>query len=171
MRSLCLTVARLTLAAWIGAAALFVATSIREVRPRQSGFDFEFDSATRDRLVALRFPLYYRYGFVLVGTGFLCGLLAWGHPALGRWRPRIALVLLAIALLAMAADYAWVYQPLTRMIDPPGGTKPAEFTQYHNLSKWTNEGQVTLVLVATVLLSWPGRGTVRGESHESPTDG
>ncbi|HUG90143.1 MAG TPA: hypothetical protein VML55_04885 [Planctomycetaceae bacterium] len=171
MRSVCLMIARLSLAAWIGAAALFVATSIREVRSRQAGFDFEFDSTTRDQLVTLRFPLYYRYGFALVGAGLAAGLAAYGHPALGRWRSRIALALLAIALASMVADYVWVYQPLARMIDPPGGTKPAEFVTYHNASKWINETNVSLVLIAAALLSWPSRREQQGPATASPSGG
>jgi hypothetical protein len=65
------------------------------------------------------------------------------------------MALLAIALATMIADYIWVYQPLAGMIDPPGGTKPASFVTYHNASKWINETNVTLVLIAAVLLSWP----------------
>ena len=163
MRSLCLMIARMTLAAWLGAAALFVATSIREVRPRQAGFDFEFDPAIRDQLVTLRFPLYYRYGFSLVGTGLVCGLFSYGHPTLGRGRSRLALALVAVALATMVVDYGWVYQPLARMIDPPGGTKPAEFVAYHNASKWINETNITLIFVAAAVLCWPSR---RAEARE-----
>ena len=155
MRSFCLMIARLSLAAWVGAAGLFVATSIREVRPRQAGFEFEFDSTTRDQLVTLRFPLYYGFGFALVGAGLVATGAACGHPAVGRRRFWIAIALLVIAVVTMIADYVWVYQPLTAMIDPPGGTKPASFVTYHNASKWINETNVTLVLIAAGLLSWP----------------
>lgn len=164
MRSFCLTIARLSLAAWVGAAGLFVATSIREVRPRQAGFEFEFDSTTKDQLVTLRFPLYYQFGFVLVGVGLLAAIATCGHPAVGRRRARVAVALLVIALATMIADYVWVYRPLAGMIEPPGGTKPASFVTYHNASKWINETSVTLVLIAAVLLSWPAARQPRCES-------
>jgi hypothetical protein len=78
------------------------------------------------------------------------------------------MALLAIALATMIADYIWVYQPLAGMIDPPGGTKPASFVTYHNASKWINETNVTLVLIAAVLLSWPAarQTSRRSESAE-----
>jgi hypothetical protein len=165
MRSLGLMIARISLAAWLGAAALFVATSIREVRPREAGFNFEFDSLTRDQLVTLRFPLYYRYGFALVGTGLLATVVSYGHPAISRGRSRVALALVAAALAAMIADYIWIYQPLARMIDPPGGAKPSGFVAYHNASKWINETSVALIFLAALVLSWPSPGNVPADQR------
>ena len=60
MKSVCLTISRLALAAWVGAASLFVVTAIQEARST------EFDSITKNALAALRFPAYYAFGFALV---------------------------------------------------------------------------------------------------------
>ena len=48
------------LVAWVGAAILFVVTSVREVQST------DFDSNTKDHLALLRFPAYYLFGFTLV---------------------------------------------------------------------------------------------------------
>ena len=52
-----LTLARLLLSAWFGAAVLFVVIGVREVT--HPGFD----SMVRDQLAVLRFPAYYVCGF------------------------------------------------------------------------------------------------------------
>jgi hypothetical protein len=58
MKSLCLTVARFAVCAWVGAAALFVVAGVREVTSQQ------LDSMSRDVLVPLRFGLYYAFGLL-----------------------------------------------------------------------------------------------------------
>ena len=65
---MCLTLLRVLLAGWVGAAALFVVVGVREVTSQ------EFDSATRDALVLLRFPAYYVYGACSLGASWLCCL-------------------------------------------------------------------------------------------------
>ncbi|MBW3540198.1 MAG: hypothetical protein KY476_08005 [Planctomycetes bacterium] len=168
MRTMAVMVARVALAAWVGAAGLFVATSIREVRPRQAGFEFEFDSRTRDRLVVLRFPMYYACGFALVGVGAAAGVAARRHPALGRRRGSVACGLALAALATMLVDYFFVYRPLEAMILPAGGAKPASFVALHEASKWINAFDVSLCLAAALLFAWPGRTRHERESAAAP---
>ncbi len=62
MTRLALCLARLCASAWVGAAVLFVVVAVGQVLSRQ------FSSEVTDRLVALRFPPYYLFGFGLVGA-------------------------------------------------------------------------------------------------------
>jgi hypothetical protein len=146
-----LAVARLAAAAWVGAAALFVVTAVREVTFPG------FDSATKVQLALLRFPAYYFCGFTLVGIACLGALAA----SLGS-RPRakkvaVAAGLLAVTLVAIAVDYVAVYRPMAEMITPPGQVHVAQFRDYHRASVWVNVGHVGLCAVAALLLCWPNR--------------
>ena len=149
MGQLCLMLARTATSAWVGAAVLFVITSVREVR--YAGFD----SATRDILAALRFPPYYLFGFTAVGIGLVATAIALAAARISRLRGAAALVLLIAAALLMAVDYVWIYGPLAEMIVPPGAPKPARFQTLHVASEWINTADVALVLLAALLLNWP----------------
>ena len=150
MRSFCLTVCRFSISAWVGAAVLFVVVGIGEVHVRQ------FDSEIRDLLVAIRFPFYYAFGFVLLIVSLLSGLMSRNHTDLSSKRSGIFLGLVTVALLAMLADYVWVYLPLVEMITPAGEkARPAEFVTLHELTKWINLADVTLCLIAALVISRP----------------
>ncbi len=144
-----LFVARFCSSAWLGAATLFVIVGIREVT--RGGFD----AATKDTLVALRFPAYYLMGAILVGAAWLATCLTAGHAELTNGRRAVANVTLVAVLAVMAADYVWIYQPLLDMVSPPGHDKPASFAAYHEASKYVNLLGLTLCLVASVVLNWP----------------
>ena len=149
MARLGLAIARLAAAGWVGAAALFVVTAVREVT--FSGFD----STTKDQLALLRFPAYYVCGVGLVGIAFLGALVA----SLGS-RPRPKKVvgaagLLAATLIVMAGDYVAVYRPIAEMITPPGRVHVSQFRDYHRASVWLNVGHVGLCAAAALLLCWP----------------
>lgn len=149
MKSASLAVARFCVCAWIGAAALFVVSSVREVRHPH------FDSTDRDVLVAVRFPAYYTFGFALVGTGLTGTLAAYGHRQFGHVRTVISAILLGLAVVIMAVDYVSIYSPLLSMITPPGSSRPAEFERYHRLSEQINAVGLALCAVAGILLVWP----------------
>lgn len=148
MKSLCLLIARMCLFAWVGAAVLFVVTSVAEQR-------HDFDSLTRNALAALRFPYYYQFGFAFLGTGFVCSLLAWNHAAVGRIRLILSLLLMLGALCIMIGDYIVVYRPLLAMMSQE--TKPADFTRLHELSKQLNAAGLGLALLAGLLIGWTGQ--------------
>lgn len=152
--SLFLYVARTAVSAWVGAAALFVVVSIREVR-----FP-EFDAVIKDQLVALRFPLYYGFGFGLIGLGLATTLATSDVVLLSPQRKRLAAILLALALVILAADYFVIFERLMTMIQPPGQTRPAEFTLLHNLSKWVNFAQLIFCCGAAGALNWTAKPPV-----------
>jgi len=157
-----LTIARLSATAWVGAAALFVVTALREVMCPG------FDSVTKDTLALLRFPAYYAFGFTLVTLALVGALVeSIGRPSSDdkgsaiplrskvTRRVLAAAGLLALVLLMMLADFAVVYRPMVDMITPPGRAHPAEFLSYHRVSMWVNCGDIGLCTVAAVLLCWP----------------
>jgi len=161
MRHALLATARLTLAAWVGAAGLFVVTGVREVTTDEG---YLRDSAVRDALVAARFPAYYAFGFSLVATGTVCVVLLPGDHFGSSRRKAVVLGLLCAVLLLMAVDYVAIYRPLLEMVTPPGQVRPARFVQYHSASKWINAVDIGMCVVAAVLLCWP----VRTSSRPSP---
>ena len=144
-----LFVARFCSSAWLGAATLFVIVGIREVT--HGGFD----AATKDTLVAIRFPAYYLTGAILVGAAWLGTCLTAKQMELPSRRRTVALFSLLAVLAVMALDYRFVYQPLLAMVTPPGVEKSSAFTQYHQASKYVNLVGLTLCLVASVALNWP----------------
>lgn len=151
MQSLCLMLCRFSLAAWVGAAGLFVLTSVREQTST------ELDAAVKDQLALLRFPDYYLFGFALVGTALVTGLLARNHPAVSRRAIRVGMAVTAAVLAIMLADYLLVYRPLAELITPPGSARTPQFASYHTASEYINEVHVSLALLAALILSWPGQ--------------
>lgn len=151
VRYLPLMFARLLLAAWVGAAVLFVVTGVREVTTKNP---FLNNSPVKDSLVVVRFPAYYAAGFAAVG-GAILGTLLCAGGVLPRWRKWAVVGLLVVAMGAMVADYFWVYQPLLEMVTPPGKSKPASFVDLHEASKRINTVDVGLCLLAAMIISWP----------------
>jgi hypothetical protein len=129
--------ARFATSAWVGAATLFVITSVMEVT------DPRLESTVRDILVAVRFPAFYATGAVLLGTAWLATLVG------RRW---FSAVLLAVTLGLMAADYVAVYQPLVELVTPPGRPRTEAFQSYHRWSEGLNGVELLLSLVAALTL-------------------
>ncbi len=149
IRNLCLTISRFAVAAWVGAAVLFVVTSLMEV------LSPELDSTTKTALALLRFPAYYACGFVLLITALIGGLVTCRtSDAVGR-ATKIAVGLLTVALLLMLADYIWIYGPIVSMIEIPQAARPANFQDYHKASMYINTADVGLCFVAALLLCRP----------------
>lgn len=152
MQKLCLTLARFCLSAWIGAAALFVVTSVSEQVSTQFGSD------VKNILAALRFPWYYLFGFSLVSTGMVTSLFGLSGDQNGRRRLLIA-VTLGLTLLLMFADYRFVYSPLHEIVTRPDGVRDAQFIELHRWSERINTIDVTLCLIAAITVCWPERRT------------
>lgn len=148
MQRLCLTIARFALAAWIGAAALFVVTSIAEQRSTAFGSD------VKNVLAALRFPAYYGFGFVLVGLGLVAGGIGIDRH-LNRRRWFVLVSCLALALLLMIVDYFAIYSPLLAIVTDPSGVRDARFMQLHRWSEQINTIDVTLCAIAAIAICWP----------------
>ncbi len=148
MQRLCLTIARLSLSAWIGAAALFVVTSIAEQRSTAFGSD------VKNVLAALRFPAYYGFGFVLVGLGLVGGMIGIDRRQhFRRWCVLIGC--LYLALLLMSIDYFTIYSPLYAIVTDPSGVRDARFLQLHRWSEQVNTVDVTLCATAAIAACWP----------------
>ena len=144
------TVARLSLAAWVGAAMLFVITSVAEQRSPA------FDSIIRDQLATLRFPWYYMFGTICLSLA-LVGSTVGALLSTGGVRKR----LLAASILTLlsggiaGADYACVYSPLQSLIEPPGKSRTEDFIVLHERSRLINEIHLGLALLAAVVICIP----------------
>jgi hypothetical protein len=144
-----LFLARFCLPAWVGAATLFVIVGVTEVTRGN------FDSTTKDVLVAVRFPAFYVCGATLISLA-LIGTWFAGSSALFPGNRRIGtLVLLLMVVTLMAVDYISIYLPLVQMVTPPGKPKSDEFVTYHTASKWINLIGLFFCLIATALVNWP----------------
>ena len=148
MQRVCLTIARFALSAWIGAAALFVVTSIAEQRSTAIGSD------AKNVLATLRFPAYYWFGFVLVGLGLIGGVVGIDrHQQRGRWWAIVSC--LWLALLLMLVDYVAVYSPLYAIVTNPDALRDARFQELHRWSEQINSIDVFLCLIAAITSCWP----------------
>ena len=148
MQRTCLTIARFSLSAWIGAAALFVVTSIAEQRSTAFGSD------VKNVLAALRFPSYYAFGFVLVGVGLIGGAMGVNRSQ-NRNRWCVLVGCLVLALLLMIVDYFAIYSPLHAIVTDPSGVRNARFLQLHRWSEQINTVDVTLCAIAAITACWP----------------
>lgn len=161
-----LFLARFCISAWIGAASLFVVVGVAEIT--RGGFD----SATKDSLVAIRFPAFYLCGATLVTLAWLGCWLAGHSTWFSRRRRMASLILLAIVLALMVADYVWIYLPLLQMVTPPGQAKPDSFRSYHEASKWINLAGLLIGLFVAILVNWPANTNAavasdpRNQMHE-----
>ncbi len=145
-----LFVARVALTAWVGAAVLFVIVGVREVTSP------DFSGEVKDRLVSLRFPIFYAAGFALVGTAWISTGLSNIPSQFSRRSRWLVLSLVTVALLGMASDYLWIYLPLQEMVTPPGQPRTPRFIELHRWSARVNTINLALCLVAAGLLNWPG---------------
>jgi len=135
-----LVVMRLVLACWVGAAVLFIWTSIAEqVFP-------DFNSTIRDQLATIRFPFYYI-------TGTACCTLALASGVLCRSLSRrltVALILITAASVIFACDYWFIYRPLQELIIPAGQPRTEQFVDLHTWSRNINIFHLILVLLAAI---------------------
>lgn len=138
----CLFTQRIFLAAWVGAAILFVVTSVAE--QQFAGFG----PGIRNQLALIRFPRYYAFGFAALGVSLLCGVLR----VLSGRRDRltwVALSLTAAATGLMIADFLWVYRPLAELMTDLNRPRDDTFRQYHQASKYINAVGVLAAGIAT----------------------
>lgn len=147
MRHLCLMLSRLTTAAWVGAACLFIVTTLQDVHSP------ELSSVDKAEIVVRKFPIYYRFGFGLLIPALLLAVA--GQPLFSGKRRWLIGGLVFFPLLLLGADYVWIYEPLETMTAAVDRARPAEFIDYHSASKWINTVQVTSAVVATVAVCWP----------------
>lgn len=143
MHRFSLTLARFSAAMWVGAAFLFVVTSVTEqTQP-------SFDGATKDTLALIRFPWYYGTGGALLLVGMVSAAIA---SQKGENTAAVGAVLLLIAAAILGADYVWVYRPLRELLLAPGADRGPAFDRLHHLSEGLNTAGFLLSAVAAVVL-------------------
>ena len=98
IHNVCVTLLRFLLAAWVGAAVLYVITSVAEqISP-------DFDSRIRDQLATIRFPIYYKFGAFIYGATAVLAVAVW------RLQPESHRHIITLGLIAVSgAIYAWDY--------------------------------------------------------------
>jgi hypothetical protein len=148
MQRFFLVIARFALSAWIGAAALFVCTSISEqIAPA-------FDSGIKNSLAAIRFPWYYGFGFSLVATGFVGSMIGIRRTE-QRHRWAVTVTAITLALMLMVVDYVAIYTPLYEIVTSPTAVRDARFVELHRWSERINTIDVLLCTIAALAVCWP----------------
>ncbi len=142
MHRFCLALARLAASLWVGAALLFVVTSVAEqVYP---GFDIK----TKNTLALIRFPWYYGAGFSLLAVAILATRFA--RPASRMKMTATAFLLAALGL--MSVDYTFVYRPIRATLAEHGAERDAAFQQLHTWSEGLNSVGFLFAFSAAVML-------------------
>ena len=143
-----LTLARFSVSGWVMAATLFVAILVAQAISQK------FDSIILDQVTAIRFPIYYGFGFSLLIVSLIGTALAIVGKILPKIRGLAIIVLLAIALILMTVDYYTIFLPLLDLITPPGKARTAEFQSYHDASELINKMGLMISLMAALVLCW-----------------
>ena len=155
----CVAISRCALGGWVFAAALFVVTTIAEVRSPKLG------SVAKAHLAELRFPSYYTFGFGLLAIASVTSVVAFRPPRFGVGRFRAIVVLLALSLAFITVDYLWVFGPLLEMTTDVQTARPANFQTYHRLSMGINAAGLITALAAGIAVSWPRDSNTTVASH------
>ncbi|MDG1897391.1 MAG: hypothetical protein P8J37_21045 [Fuerstiella sp.] len=149
-----LVLVRFLLAAWIGAAVLYVITSVAEQTYTK------FSSPIRDQLATIRFPLYFCFGLWIHALAGVFACIAWRMSTLENRRRFLTVFLLVLlSSVLITLDYFLVYLPLQELITPPGQVRSQKFIQLHTLSRHANEVHLTVMLVAAIVASLPLKTT------------
>ncbi|MAT16832.1 MAG: hypothetical protein CMJ46_16355 [Planctomyces sp.] len=156
LRQLTFVLSRFLICAWVGAAILFVITSVAEQTSDN------FNDVVKDQLALIRFPYYYLVGFIMVG-GSLASLALTER---GQFRVRwwLSIGLLSAALAIMLIDYFAIYMPLQNIITPAGQPRNEEFERYHTYSEYVNTLHVGIAFIVAMLLCSIGMGKSKAVS-------
>ncbi len=138
---------RLCISGWVGAAILFVILTVQEIRLGQ------FESILLDRLILIRFPIYYGFSFVMIGLASLAGGLYWVLKSPSH-TVKIGISCVLLTLLLLIGDYVFVYSELASMLQPPGTPRPHNFHRYHLLTERLNAIAVLMGIAGAVLVNW-----------------
>lgn len=141
---------RFVLSAWVGAAVLFVITSVAEQTSPNFGME------TRDQLATVRFPLYYMFGFAVHALSLVAVVLFRMFSAAGqRGRANLLMMLVVISSAMIWYDHVNVYRPLQDLIIPAGQPRTEDFKRLHQLSAYLNSTHIFVMLVAASIAVLP----------------
>jgi len=171
--------ARMSSAAWVGAAVLFVVVGVDQTRFYKGGDssnapaaqsteesppkDLPSDPLIRKQIVARlaveRFPHYYTAGSALLGVSFVSSFfLRRRYLKASRWS--LVMLFLLAAGGMMAYDYFNVFIPLNDMtlkvLENPANEHPSEFDTLHQHTEMINAAELVLTFLASFLLCMPG---------------
>lgn len=153
---------RFCLCSWVGAAVLFVVSVVREVTT-------PFEMTVKNQLVALRFPVFYVFGFSLLSIGLLSALALCLLQKVRRKSLSMIAVLCGLSLLCMLFDYRRVYLPLEAMVLSKDFVIPPEFFSFHQWSKWVNLVTALLSLAAAMISVWEPHDRQDGSDSSAST--
>ena len=155
-----LTVQRFLLAVWVGAAVLYVITSVAEQTSEHFGL------RERDLLATIRFPLYYKFGFLIHIVAATMSFLTWRAAPEGQTKRWLTVLLLTmLSGILMTLDYQIIYRPLQELISTPGQPRSEEFTKLHNWSKYANEVHVSVICIAALISAVPAKPARSADSE------
>lgn len=127
---------------------MFVILTVQEIRLGQ------FESILLDRLILIRFPIYYAFSFTMIGLATLSGsFYCILFPTLRTMKIGASMILLT--LLILIGDYLFVYSELASMLQPVGSPRPHNFHGYHVLTERLNALAVLMGIAGAILVNLP----------------
>ncbi len=145
LNRVCVFVQRVLLCAWVGAAVLFVITSVAEQQ-----FD-GFASSIKNQLAMIRFPKYYVFGSVALLTSLGCSTVRVASGERTRASFSVLLLLFAANVL-MLIDFVFIYLPLHEIMVDLLRPRDDDFQWYHNASKYINSVGLLLTAIAAAIV-------------------
>ncbi len=162
MSRTCLMLTRLLLSGWVGASLIFILITIFIATSNQ------FDSEVQDKLGLIRFPIFYRLAFWMVGLSYLFHLGSFKAMKTCRIRWVVGCFLIPFLFVLGVMDYTLVTEPMLEMIDPPGMARPQRFREYHEASERMGSVIWGLSLITALMINWPikpPRSTTNPDDH------
>ena len=144
----CRAMARFGTAFWVGAALLFVLTSVAEQTSSQ------FAPFIRQQLAMVRFPWFYRVGGVVIAITACSSL---GIANKGRWG-QVASAAIWLAAILMIIDCLFVYRPLVEQLRQTVLPASQRFENLHGVSEGLNAVEFLLMTAAALILQWLPEG-------------
>lgn len=152
MQRIGLALLRFCLCTWLGVALFFFVAVLNVV-----------ESMVYDRPPFSRFsyptyflPLYFGFAFMLLGVAFLCAFGGLWNARLGLLRRSAILLLVALALGMVAADYTIVYRNLAVMLAPgAGGVSATKVVTLYDFSRLLKAAVMGVSFFAASFAVWP----------------
>jgi hypothetical protein len=153
MQRIGLALLRFCLCTWVGVAIFFYVAVLSVVE----SMVYDTPPLSRFSRPTYFLPYYFGFAFPLLGVAFLCAFGALWNARLGLFRRSTTLLLVALALGMVAADYTMVYRILVAMLSGPGAnqlvaSKVLALYDFNLLLKATVMG---ISVVAASFAVWP----------------
>lgn len=152
MQHICLALLRFCLCTWVGVAFFFFVAVLNVVE----SILHEVPPWSRFIRPTYFLPVYFGFAFALLGVTFLCAFAGLWNTRLGLARRAATLLVVALALGMVAADYTFVYRNLAVMLGPGAGAVSAtKVVTLYDFSRLLKAAVVGVSVIAASFAAWP----------------